>query len=57
MHCPVTMKANLYQAFPAAATRSSRSLDMHGGISPSWLEELFRYYIPSSILRNLVNVR
>jgi hypothetical protein len=36
---------------------SSRSLDMHGGISPSWLGELFRNYIPSSNLRNFVNVK
>ena len=60
MHCSVTIRANLYQA---SASRRDEILavlgflDMHGGISPSWLEVSFRYYMPSSTLRNLVNVR
>ena len=40
MHCSVTIERNCIKQLPAAATRFSWSLDMRGGISPSWLEVL-----------------
>ena len=40
MHCSVTIERTCIKQLPAAATRFSRSLDMRGGISPSWLEVL-----------------
>ena len=40
MHCSVTIERTCIKQLPAAATRFSWSLDMRGGISPSWLEVL-----------------